>query len=102
MLEREGIRQPDVSEGESYGVWYGAEGVESDCATEVTHIGAGWWEVSSYQHVEGYFDTYDPEHPFLQQSIVVEADDMFDAFAEGVNELAETGGEEKMVESLPE
>lgn len=99
MLEK--WREPDVTvEGNGYySVWYGPGGEEGDCATEVEGN-----NVREYQHVEGYFDEYDKDKPFMCTETFVENAEDYDVrtiVAIGVQQIAEFGGEETMEANLP-
>ena len=101
MINVEKWREPDVTvEGNGfYSVWYGPEGEDGDCATEVEGN-----TVRQYQHVGGYFDVYLKDRPFLCTETYVEdigTNDPRALVAVGIDQISEFGGEETMENSLP-
>lgn len=93
----------DATEQPIWAVWYGKGGVEGDVATEVSKE-VGGWVVSSYQHLAGLIDDYDPEYSFLKTTTWIDdklTDDIREAAFIGIDQLDNSGGEEEMTESLP-
>ena len=100
-------------------IWYGPGGVEGDCASELEDEG-GFWQFSSYQRVDGYFDEYDKDFPFLKTTVSFDTVSLKDALKllcistkldrlglalyaadYGQAALAYYGSREEMVEDLP-
>lgn len=101
MQTLEQFRKPDASFGYQWAVWYGPDGVNSDCATEVEK-GAGYYVVRGYQDVTGYYDVIPPEGHILCIETTVEASSLRHAARLGVDKIAEQGGEESFVTELPQ
>ncbi len=120
QMRGEPWRKPDVDVVGGYFVWYGPGGVEGDVASELEYEG-GDWKFSSYQHVEGYFDEYDKDFPFLKTTVRFDTKDLKSALKAlgiklakhddskvalyaadyGQAALAYYGGTDKMVRDLP-
>lgn len=98
MLEQ--WRQPDCFFLAQWGIWYGPNGVEGDCATEV-ELGCGYYAVREFQNISGLIEDFDKDFPFLCTEITVKASNLRHAAALGVLKIAEQGGDESFVETLP-
>jgi hypothetical protein len=119
QMRGEQWRDPDEGTFDSTMIWYGPGGVEGDCASEFEYE-SGDWKFSSYQDVEGYFDEYDENFPFLKTTVRFDNKDLNAALRSlgikvpksnsklalyaadyGQAALAYYGGTDEMVEDLP-
>jgi hypothetical protein len=91
-------REPDIQIG-AWAVWYGPEGADGDCATEVEGS-----TVRQYQHVDGLIEDYEPSTPFLVTETTVDTKrdiGIRKIVAIGVEQLSYWGGEEYWADELP-